>query len=474
MAKANVMSGVDANQPSSSGLNDPNAGTRIESLFGQTGSSVIRRLGWKQGDEDEGWSKKAIDSLMKKLQKHNKESLQMLDKALKTQGREPSGCVTIPRSLDGRLQISHRKALPHVIYCRVYRWPDLQSHHELKAIQTCRFCFESGQKDICINPYHYERVDAACILPPVLVPRYSDPPPLLAEQSATTPGYAMPMTPFNVDMSSAETPDDIQRIQAEQNAQAQRHLQMSQQYGNPQNTAMHQPMNMLLYGMSAPPLSMNIAGQLPNIVNRVPVPYTPCKYWATISYYELNTRIGEQVRVSANTIHIDGFTDPNSQDKISLGLFSNVNRNTTIENTRRHIGRGVKLTYVPYQGTLYAECLSDSAIFIQSRNCNYMHNFHPTTVCKINHGYSLKIFDTGKFGELLSNCINMGFNSSYELTKMTIIRMSFVKGWGAEYQRQDVTSTPCWIEIHLHAPLIWLDRALATLGPATDPISSIS
>lgn len=91
------------------------------------------------GDEDEGWSKKAIDSLMKKLQKHNKDSLQMLDKALKTQGREPSGCVTIPRSLDGRLQISHRKALPHVIYCRVYRWPDLQSHHELKAVQvTCK------------------------------------------------------------------------------------------------------------------------------------------------------------------------------------------------------------------------------------------------------------------------------------------------------------------------------------------------
>lgn len=63
-----------------------------------------------------------------------------------------------------------------------------------------------------------------------------------------------------------------------------------------------------------------------NFINRVPVPFVPCKHWATISYYELNTRVGEQIRVSSNTVHIDGFTDPNTQDKISLGLFSNVNR----------------------------------------------------------------------------------------------------------------------------------------------------
>jgi len=72
----------------------------------------------------------------------------------------PSGkCVTIPRSLDGRLQVSHRKGLPHVIYCRVWRWPDLQSHHELKALDCCEFAFGSKQKDICINPYHYRRVE---------------------------------------------------------------------------------------------------------------------------------------------------------------------------------------------------------------------------------------------------------------------------------------------------------------------------
>ena len=52
---------------------------------------------------------------------------------------------------------------------------------------------------------------------------------------------------------------------------------------------------------------------------------------------------------------IDGFTDPTSgeasgQHKVSLGLFSNINRNSTIESTRRLIGKGVKLTYVPHQG----------------------------------------------------------------------------------------------------------------------------
>ena len=82
----------------------------------------------------------------------------------------PSKCVTIPRSLDGRLQVSHRKGLPHVIYCRIFRWPDLQTPHALRGIDSCEFTFAAKQTEVCVNPYHYERVDIP-ILPPVLVPK---------------------------------------------------------------------------------------------------------------------------------------------------------------------------------------------------------------------------------------------------------------------------------------------------------------
>ena len=60
------------------------------------------------------------------------------------------------RSLDGRLQVSHRKGLPHVIYCRLWRWPDLQSHNELKAIEHCDFAFHLKKEEVCVNPFHYK------------------------------------------------------------------------------------------------------------------------------------------------------------------------------------------------------------------------------------------------------------------------------------------------------------------------------
>ena len=42
-----------------------------------------------------------------------------------------------------------------------------------QALDICEFPFTAKQKDVCINPYHYKRVESP-VLPPVLVPRHSE------------------------------------------------------------------------------------------------------------------------------------------------------------------------------------------------------------------------------------------------------------------------------------------------------------
>lgn len=71
-------------------------------------SSHFKSIFHLQGDEEEKWAEKAVDSLVKKLKKR-KGAIEELERALSCPGT-PSKCVTIPRSLDGRLQVSFNKS----------------------------------------------------------------------------------------------------------------------------------------------------------------------------------------------------------------------------------------------------------------------------------------------------------------------------------------------------------------------------
>ena len=82
----------------------------LNKTTGVYGQNILAFLWWGktvifycQGDEEEKWAEKAVDSLVKKLKK-SPGAIEALEKALSQPG-QPSQCVTIPRSLDGRLQV---------------------------------------------------------------------------------------------------------------------------------------------------------------------------------------------------------------------------------------------------------------------------------------------------------------------------------------------------------------------------------
>ncbi|MBN3319277.1 SMAD2 protein, partial [Atractosteus spatula] len=467
----------------------------MSSILPFTPPVVKRLLGWKksasgsggagggeQNGQEEKWCEKAVKSLVKKLKKTGQ--LDELEKAITTQNCNTK-CVTIPRSLDGRLQVSHRKGLPHVIYCRLWRWPDLHSHHELRAIETCEYAFNLKKDEVCVNPYHYQRVETPETPPPGYISEDGEtsdqqmnqsmdtvsicllnyPEGLLNAKQVISEDYCLlekvGLTAFLLNLTVFKLLSKMQRqtylisssifskpdkLCFEETGATRSPAELSPSTLSPVNHSM-----VLDMGKNGKCCKENIfLSQTEHLFFHVtcifewkptlfllfidlqPVTYSEPAFWCSIAYYELNQRVGETFHASQPSLTVDGFTDPSNSERFCLGLLSNVNRNATVEMTRRHIGRGVRLYYIG--GEVFAECLSDSAIFVQSPNCNQRYGWHPATVCKIPPGCNLKIFNNQEFAALLAQSVNQGFEAVYQLTRMCTIRMSFVKGWGAEYR----------------------------------------
>ncbi|CAG5085993.1 Oidioi.mRNA.OKI2018_I69.PAR.g11078.t1.cds [Oikopleura dioica] len=458
--------------------------------------------------DDEQFIEKAIRSLVRKLKKNGqRNSVKDLIKAIQ-EGNKNSPCVVIPRSLDGRMQVAQRKIIPHLLFCQIWRWQDLKNHHELRSSSNC--CHPSHQRprdDTCINPFHYERM-AATHVPPVLVPRIC---PNLFQNG--TMGGGMPtsmdyqgwndrdessedyVVAPNHDLQNLVPPSPENLLPDDLLSEDSDYPQSPMGSAISQQRFSHSPISSPGSQISecsrtsvihfAGPSSEGDEGsrspstgtaessednedsgemaapqpQPTGAAEATEVQYEEMETWCTIHYYELNSKQGQPFEGKSTTVRVDGSAQQTVPgNRLCLGSIESDIRTNESRMARKQIHEGVELRYEG--GRIQLRNTSPTSIFVQSTNMNQTHQLRSQTVIKIPSGHQAIIFNNTDFAKYLRQSVDLGFEAVYKLKNFCVIRLSFVKGWGADYRRAHITSAPCWIEIHLNSPLQWLDRVL--------------
>lgn len=84
-------------------------------------------------------------------------------------------------------------------------------------------------------------------------------------------------------------------------------------------------------------------------------------------------------------------------------------------------------------------------------------------VCKIEAGHTLKIFSYD-LADQLSSRMSAKRNKCSGPVDLFCVNVSFCKGWGASYKRREITSLPCWLQLHLEPPRWWGDGQSLSRG----------
>ncbi|RZF37463.1 hypothetical protein LSTR_LSTR013770 [Laodelphax striatellus] len=393
-------------------------------MFRSRRSNLGRRL-WKArvrsrhetGGKIKDWETLYRSGLLKEAQ------LELLVNAVET--RDTSECVLLPRS--GQVQE------PHFLCCQIWRWPDLKSPTDLKSIPAS--CKNSdNEMYICCNPYHWSR---------------------LCKPESPPPPYCR---------FSRERLKPEDRAPSEGNCCGGDTTQLE------------------LRGS----LATNGEGEW-------------CSdEWCRLAYWELSRRVGRQYGVERPSIDVfwneprgDGLClaalamhsfSPQQQQQQGSPLSQHGgyscgggNNNGSppppsppdaVRRAREKIGRGVTLCLEP--DGVWAYNRSESPIFVHSPSLDSELSADSLSgtsqscllVQRVPPGHCLNVFVRRDSPPLCCDCCMTSSTTRVTSPRTTIstpagpvdpnsVRISFVKGWGPKYSRQEVTACPTWLEVLL-------------------------
>uniref|UniRef100_A0A0N4ZPR3 Mothers against decapentaplegic homolog n=1 Tax=Parastrongyloides trichosuri TaxID=131310 RepID=A0A0N4ZPR3_PARTI len=411
-------------------------------------------------------------------------------------GETESPCVVVPKlpksfAKGHFFEYNDQKLYPHYVACRLFRFPDMNDYHQLiPSHKRCKAPFNRKTNHVCINPFHYSSLRRPK-LPPVKIPnrvistqdyQYTPEDKIIdanvqtlieaMETDAYTHHDMIPNTTVYCDM----TLDDRirQLVDSYHYANSDTTTDTGSIYSSYQNDYSSNPGSQ---GYLSDDMDSEInspsSGTIKSIDDdHIKIHYSEPDAWCSIYYYERTLRVGSHFQGKTPSIIVDTMYLTKTESHMALGAFSNEMRSSEVKETRESIGRGVRFYYIA--DDIYVENLSAHSVFIQSPNCNMRNNWHPATVVKVPPGCHCNMFSYSRLATLLNEAAKVGYEAVYSLTRTCTIRLSFGKGWGNEYKRPTVASTPCWLEIHLHGALRWVDNVLSHMDSPEMRVSSFT
>lgn len=167
--------------------------------------------------------------------------------------------------------------------------------------------------------------------------------------------------------------------------------------------------------------------------------------WCKLAYWELSQRVGRLYPVVHPYINV--FWNQPFGDGLcleTLAQSSNIQLvPDSVKRTRKKIGLGLTLSLE--EDGVWAYNRSEAPVFVNSPGLD---DPHATTllVYRIPTGHCLNIFDPSLPPRLRTDSQALTPTGPVDPNS---IRISFAKGWGPKYSRQDITSCPTWIEVLL-------------------------